>query len=136
MKLIWRPPPAKGDLALIYAAILAAWASLATLRLFLKLPLPPCPFHHFTGFPCVGCGSTRAASALVRSRIFEALAWNPFATIAMLGVAIYCTWAVASRILNLPRPYLEITPTELRWAAVLLGILLIANWFYLIRAGV
>ncbi|MCX7934445.1 MAG: DUF2752 domain-containing protein [Planctomycetota bacterium] len=136
MKLGWRLPPAKGDLALIYAAVLAAWAAVAGLRLFFKLPLPPCLFRYFTGCPCVGCGSTRAASALLQLRISEALAWNPLAASAMIGAALFCIWAVASRLLHLPRPHLEITPTELRWAGVFLGILLAANWLYLIWRGV
>jgi len=136
MKLTWRYPHNNGELGLIYAGILAAWAGVAWLRLFFHLPMPPCLFHYFTGIPCAGCGSTRAASALMQLRIAEALAWNPLTTVAMIGVALYCAWTVAGHILRLPLPHLEITADDLRWGVALAGFLLAANWAYLIWAGV
>jgi len=38
----------------------------------------PCPFHRLTGLPCPGCGMTRAAVALVRGNLTEAMGWHPF----------------------------------------------------------
>jgi len=37
---------------------------------------PGCIFHSLTGFDCPGCGSQRAASALLHGRIIDALDYN------------------------------------------------------------
>lgn len=39
--------------------------------------LPPCPFQMVTGFSCPGCGSTRAAHALLHGHLFQAFDFNP-----------------------------------------------------------
>ena len=53
---------------------------------------PRCMFHELTGLHCPGCGSTRAAHALLHGRLLEALRFNPLlvvglplAALAMLG---------------------------------------------------
>jgi phosphatidylserine synthase len=36
-----------------------------------------CPLRIFTGFPCPGCGMTRASLCLLKFRFREAFQWNP-----------------------------------------------------------
>lgn len=38
---------------------------------------PPCPFYSTTGYKCPGCGSQRAAHALLNGEIGRAWSYNP-----------------------------------------------------------
>ncbi len=56
---------------------------------------PTCPFLMLTGWYCPGCGSMRAVHALTYLDVETALARNPLATVALVGVVIgYVQWAV------------------------------------------
>src|SRR5262245_11157188 len=54
--------------------------------------LPKCPLHQLTGLHCPGCGSTRAAHALLHGDVPRALAMNALVTCATAPAAIYCVW--------------------------------------------
>ena len=43
--------------------------------------LVPRLFHQWTGLYCIGCGATRALSALLRGRLITALSYNAFAMV-------------------------------------------------------
>jgi hypothetical protein len=49
---------------------------------------PRCMFHELTGLHCPGCGSTRAAHALVHGRLLEALRFNPLLVVGLPLVAL------------------------------------------------
>jgi hypothetical protein len=49
---------------------------------------PPCVLHELTGLHCAGCGSLRAAHALVHGDWRGALALNPATTLAIPLLAI------------------------------------------------
>jgi hypothetical protein len=73
-------------------------------------PLLPCYFYLFTGFDCVGCGTTRALHALLHGDLAAAasfnlfmLAWLPLPAWFLLGVWLR---AVAGRpVLHAVRDY-------------------------------
>ncbi len=46
------------------------------------LPIDLCVLHRTTGFPCPGCGMTRAISAISQGEFSVALGLNPFAFFA------------------------------------------------------
>jgi len=51
--------------------------------------LPKCPFNVLTGWHCPGCGSTRAAHALLHGDVAAALAKNPLLVIgAPVGLIV------------------------------------------------
>jgi len=61
---------------------------------FLALPLPehrppflPCGFHAMSGLPCLFCGGTRAASAILHGNLQAALYFNALAFPALALVA-------------------------------------------------
>ena len=91
------------------------------------MPGPPCIFHAFTGWPCPGCGATRALRALAHFDFGGALAMNPLLTVALVvglgGAALR---------------WVGVRPAGLRWSpwliVVLVGLVLL-NWAYLISAG-
>jgi hypothetical protein len=90
----WRPPNREErQIALLWAVSAASALVLRPFWLAVAPLMPPCPFRVVTGVPCLTCGTTRAAVALLHGRPFEALAAN---LLAALGGAAF-TSAVSSR---------------------------------------
>lgn len=92
-----------------------------------------CPFKSVTGLACFTCGTTRALGALARLDLPGAFAQQPLVT---LGALTAIAWGVLDLALrpsgrriavNAPR-------TALHWTA--LGAALVANWIYLLSAGI
>ncbi len=96
--------------------------------------LPRCPFKELTGLPCLSCGSTRAALALLRGDIGAALQTNPLAavsSIAFVGGGIVAPlWAA----LRLPVPDALPAATPARRAAAVA--FLLAAWGWQIARGI
>jgi len=106
---------------------------LAAAWLGLGLPTPKCAFHQFTGLPCLTCGSTRAAGALLHGEGLAALRWNPLAAAGLLGMAAAWGYAAAVCLLGWRRfrpKFSRATGWALR---LLLVLVLLANWIYLVR---
>jgi hypothetical protein len=49
---------------------------------------PLCPFRGLTGVPCPGCGLTRAAGALLRGRVTDALHVHPLIPLAVAQLLV------------------------------------------------
>lgn len=96
--------------------------------------LPACPFKSLSGMPCPSCGTTRAAVALARLDLMDAVAVNPLATLAWLGLIggglIAGLRAVCGK--PWPEPRWQLSAPG-RW--LLLSVIL-ANWIYLVGVGV
>ncbi len=76
-------------LAILAVGALAwLWAVDPTQSLF----APRCLFHDLTGLHCPGCGSTRAAHALLHGRLGEALAFNLVFTLGLPLAALVLGW--------------------------------------------
>ncbi len=71
--------------ALAAAARVAFDLSLAPLAAW----LPACPLRAASGWPCPGCGSTRALLHLAAFRPGEAFDANPLAPCVLAGMALY-----------------------------------------------
>lgn len=68
------------------SAVLCAAAALAAISLYVFDPavtawFPSCPLHAWTGWACPGCGTLRAAHALLHLRIGEAFHDNALAMV-------------------------------------------------------
>jgi hypothetical protein len=121
--------------------VAALWAVCAGLALLLR-PLwlasagfaPPCLWHAWTGWPCPGCGTTRALVRLLHADPAGALALNPLAAGAAVafvaGGLVAPVWLAcggpALRIASRPRP---------AWIAAL-AVVFLANWAWLCASGV
>jgi hypothetical protein len=59
-----------------------------------------CPFRALTGYPCPGCGMTRAFSAIAHGEPLRAVIYNPLSPV--LFIAALLVWAsAAATLLNL-----------------------------------
>lgn len=88
-------------------------------------------WRRFTGIPCPLCRGSRAAEALATAQPWDALVWNPLATLLILSALAWLTMR-----LGLGRR-MEIAWTarrrRLAWTAATAAVL--ANWAYVIAAG-
>ena len=127
----WRPLERdERQVAILWGVLALSSLLLRPLWLALAPLLPACPFRALTGVPCLSCGTTHAAVALLHGDPRAALAVNPLATVAGVGFIggglVAPLWALAA----LPVPQLgKPTPRALRLALVLA---LLANWAWVI----
>ena len=94
-----------------------------------------CLFHRLTGLPCLTCGTTRAAAALVAGDPAGALRQQPLAVIG--GLAACMCFSIYSFFLLVRRRVVRVGLTAkegLLFGAVLLA-LAVLNWLYLVRCG-
>ena len=128
---LWRPLRREDrQLATLWGVLAISSLLLTPFWLAVVPLLPACPFRALTGLPCLSCGTTHAAVALLGGDVVGALRANPLATAAgisfVAGGVIAPLWALAS----LPLPRLATpTPRTLRLALVAA---LILNWAWLI----
>jgi len=127
----WRPPDREErQIALLWAVSAASALVLRPLWLAVAPVLPPCPFRVLTGVPCLSCGTTRAAVALLHGRPLEALAANPLAALAgaafTLGGLAAPLW-VAARF-----PVPDLGAPLATWVKVTIVVALLANWAWVI----
>lgn len=97
-----------------------------------RLPFWHCVFREHTGWPCPGCGLTRAADGLAHLRLGSAFESNP------LGALVGCLLAGAALLgllqwvfrLALPLPRLSLAEARAGRAAVVAAVL--ANYAFVI----
>jgi len=133
--MIWRPADREDR------QVAVLWAICAGLTVFLR-PLwiamgrfvPPCPWHAWTGWPCPGCGTSRAVLRLLHADPAGALAVNPLAAAAAVafvaGGFLAPVWLACGGL----RPELARRHRP-AWALALAAAFL-ANWSWLAVTGV
>lgn len=129
---IEKRPPEHIDFVLIYAVI--GLVGLVGVYIFpwIHYLMPPCAFNRLTGVPCPSCGMTRSVLALADFNLIAAFQFHPlfFVSVAILGalalisVGLYFS---GRRYLNF-----NLTPTQWKHVAWLIGLLILINWVYLI----
>ena len=96
--------------------------------------VPHCVFKSLAGLPCPTCGTTRAAVALARFDLHAAVALNPLATLGWL--LLVGGGLAAGALAFLDRPLREPSWQLGTGVRITLVLALLANWTYLILAGV
>jgi hypothetical protein len=131
-----RLAPGELDHELIWLCVTITAALLALLWFRSALPLPRCTFHAVLGFPCLTCGSTRAAAAIASGDIAQAWQVNPLACLAMGALAAFDLYALVALVSRLPRVRIRFVSAACRRTSLaLLGCAALLNWAYLIRHG-
>ena len=121
-------------MALCWGGISAGLVALSPLAPRLADGLWPCLFKSLTGFACPTCGAGRAALALARLDVVEALARYPLPT---LGWIVFIGGGLVSLGMALLRRTPPPIPTRLPVAArVSVVVALILNWAYSVATGV
>lgn len=56
-----------------------------------------CVFRHVTGFPCPGCGTTRACIAFLQGHVVDAFYWHPlfWLTVPLVIVCVFTNGKLA-----------------------------------------
>ncbi len=112
--------------ALAVGAAGVAWARFG-------LPTPPCLFHLATGYPCVGCGSTRMVLQLASGNLIEAIRMNPlvFTLFTSLGV-FWIHDGLRQLRTGESRNFFDFIFHNRRWLRWTLATAALANWAFLI----
>lgn len=82
-----------------------------------------CPFHHFTGLPCPGCGLTRAFVCLGHGQLVESLHWHPLGWLVYgVGAALWARAGVSWLLGRSVLPFSRERVSQMSWlgASVLL----------------
>jgi hypothetical protein len=111
----------------LVASGIAAWVAF-----HLGLNTPGCGFRRLTDLPCLACGGTRSARALLAADFLSALAFNPLFVLSIGLVVLWSVWAIFDRIRG---QYLRLRLVTdpagsrlLRWG---LAISLVFHWIWL-----
>jgi hypothetical protein len=128
--------PGELDHEMIWFCVTITAGILAVVWFRLALPLPRCTFHAVLGFPCLTCGSTRAAAAIAGGNIAQAWQHNPLACLAIGALAAFDLYALVVLVTRAPRLRVGIVSAAARRSALaLLGCAALLNWAYLIHHG-
>ncbi len=125
----WRPLRREDrQLAVLWGVLAVSSLLLRPLWLALAPLLPACPFRALTGIPCLSCGTTRAAEALLHGEMLRALSINPLATLAgagfIAGGVVAPLWTLAA----LPLPRIGAPPPRSLRIALVAALLLDWVW--------
>jgi hypothetical protein len=121
-------------LGAIFLAIGALGAAGVAVLHLDNLPFLFCAFHAVTGLPCLTCGATRAMADLVAGDLRGAVAMNPLATVAAIGMV---PWGLADlALLARGRAVtIEVAPAGARAVRIAALTLVAVNWAYLVAVG-
>lgn len=92
-------------------------------------PLIGCHVRALTGVPCATCGGTRAAAAMLKGDLPQALRFNPLVTLA----AALATIVIVTRIIAGRQVVLTLSRSGWWWISGALITAVAANWWYVAR---
>ncbi|RYJ42928.1 DUF2752 domain-containing protein [Flavobacterium beibuense] len=98
-----------------------------------------CPVKNITGIACPSCGSTRSIIEISKGNFYDALLLNPFGYIIAAGLLVLPLWLLYDILFkkdSLYKSYLRFEKTlRIKWVAIILILLTIANWGWNICKG-
>jgi hypothetical protein len=114
---------------------IAATGVLLALRMGASLPPVVCPFKLLTGWPCVGCGTTRAFVALADGAVGTAVRLNPLVTLAAGAWLAWAGYAGIVLLGDFPRLRPALSRGTQRRAAWTVLATVVATWIFLMADG-
>ncbi|MCL2103677.1 MAG: DUF2752 domain-containing protein [Kiritimatiellaeota bacterium] len=130
MRIGWTSPPPLRVILQTLRTLLVCGLGVCVLH---GLGVQVCLLKRLTGVPCFLCGSTRAALALLRGGVPDALRMQPLMTILMLLAVPLGGGYVVSALFLRRVPSVRLTRLEVHVAIVLAVLLLLLNWLWLLR---
>lgn len=133
MKLTWPPPNRSAGmldglgLMGLVGLVIARFIPVAR-----WVPFWGCSLRRATGWPCPGCGLTRAADRFAHGDFHGALDANPLGTVAAAVLAVLAVWTVLHLAFKVPTPDLTLTAREGRWARNAAILLALLNYAYVV----
>lgn len=97
-----------------------------------KLPFWKCWLRASTGWPCLGCGLTRAADYLTHGHFLQAFQVNPLGALAYSLLAVLAVAMILHLVFAMPMPEVELTDKEasvVRWSLLVAVVL---NYAYVV----
>lgn len=133
MKLSWPAPNRRlGALDVLGAIGLFGLLVARFVPVAKVVPFWGCGFRTFTGYPCPGCGLTRAADHFAHFHFIKALQANPLGAVAAAAFAVLAVMMVVHLAFKVPAPEVELTSRQwrvLRYGAILA---LLVNYAFVI----
>ncbi len=113
------------------APILVVWIKI------LAWPIPNGHSRLLWDFPCPLCGGTRSLELLMSGNWQAAVAMNPMVTLLVSAFLLWMPYAAV--VLWRQWPRLRIigwTTRSIRWAMLLVFLIVLANWAYIWQMGI
>ena len=99
----------------------------------------PCVIKNVTGLPCPSCGSTRSVISISHGEVVQAAMINPFGIIIAAVMVAVPLWLLYDVMLKKDTLYVNYAALEqklkIKWVAILLMALVLANWIWNINKG-
>ena len=132
MKLVW--PKANREIGFVDALALTGLCGLLVARFVpvARLPFWGCVLRQRTGWPCPGCGLTRAAEGVAHLHFAAAWAANPLGAVAAFAFAAAIVVSILHLGLKMPLPNLVPTQREARALRLALAAVVVINYAYVI----
>lgn len=132
MTLHWTPPERR--FTLLHALGLAGVMGLLVARFVpvARLPVWHCVFREHTGWPCPGCGLTRAADGLAHLRLRFAFESNPLGALVGCLLAGAAVLGLLQWVFRLPLPVPQLSAGEARATRATVVAALVANYAFVI----
>ncbi len=92
----------------------------------LPYQVPLCLFKFMTGYPCAGCGMTRAFEAAAHGRFKEAFEWHPIGLVLFIAMWLGTIFATYELLANKPFDWESLLK---RWGALIAWSLFFAFLF-------
>jgi hypothetical protein len=134
MQLVWEKPRERFGLLQIYglmglgALLVARFIPVAVIF----RPVWGCPFRRHTGFPCLGCGMTRAFDYTTHGRFADAFRTTPLGALVPWICAIVGVWGLVTLCVRAPIPSLQMSDREGRLVRLSIVGLILSNWVYMV----
>jgi len=126
--LDWSLIKGKHPLSIHVAWLIIVPAVLVLSRFFRP---PACAFHSLTGLPCLSCGLTRAADALLSGDFIGMLYFNPLAVLFCATLILYSFVKYLEYIFSF-RIVARLNPIRARIIRLAVFVCIAANWLFLI----
>lgn len=133
IRIRWEPCSRIPSFPVWALVVVGGWGLLVVLTVLLQrltgVHYESCLFRLSTGHPCPTCGSTRIVLGILEGHGLQVARFNPGLWLLLVFTGLLLLLRVALR----RRPRLEATPFERRWMLVFGLVLVLLDWWWVLR---